>query len=240
VLVHGWMTSGAVFAELLAMWQPEGVRVVVPDLRGAGDSEPGRDGYALDRYREDVLAVLDAEQIERAVLVGHSMGGQIAQLVAAASPERTAGLVGVLPVPAVGLDLPHDVSALFRTAGGDREALGRILDMASPRLSPLVRGRLVHEAMRTATRCVAEAFEAWSAGGFAARLETLRAPTLIVASDDGFLPVDLLRERVVRPIRGARLIKLDGAGHYLPNEQPKALGAVLEAFLAGLGDGSTS
>jgi pimeloyl-ACP methyl ester carboxylesterase len=240
VLVHGWMTSGAVFAELLAAWQPAGARVLVPDLRGAGDSEPARDGYALERYREDVLAVLDAERIERAVLVGHSMGGQVAQLVASASPERVAGLVGVVPVPASGLPLPDDARGFFRSAGGNGEALGRILDMASPGLDRTIHGRLVSEALRTVPGCVAEAFDAWSAGGFAPRLPAVRAPSLIVASDDPFLPVDLLRERVAQPIRGARLVKLDGPGHYVPNEQPKALGTLLEAFLAGLGDGSSS
>lgn len=49
--------------------------------------------------------MLDAERIERAVLVGHSMGGQVAQLVASVSPERVAGLVGVVPVSASGLPL---------------------------------------------------------------------------------------------------------------------------------------
>lgn len=240
VLVHGWMTTGAVFAELLAAWQPEGVRVVLPDLRGAGDSEPAREGYALERYCEDVLAVLDAERIERAVLVGHSMGGQVVQLVASASPERVAGLVGVLPVPASGLPLLDDARGFFRSAGGNGEALGAILDMASPRLDRAIHGRLVAEALRAVPRCVAEAFDAWSAGGFAPRLAEVRAPALIVASDDPFLPMELLRERVVQPIRGARLVKLDGPGHYVPNEQPRALGALLEAFLAGLGDGSSS
>ena len=240
VLVHGWMTSGAVFAELLASWRPEGVRVIVPDLRGTGASEPARSGYALERYGQDVLAVLDAEQVGRAVLVGHSMGGQIAQLLAVTSPERVAGLVGVLPVPAAGLPLPADVSGMFRSAGGNAAALGGILDMASPRLEPAVRERLLAEALRVVPQCVAECFDSWSGGGFADRLGAVRAPALIIASDDGFLPSDLLRERVVRPIRGARLIKLDGAGHYAPNEQPKALAAALEAFLAGLGDGPRS
>jgi non-heme chloroperoxidase len=240
VLVHGWMTSGAVFAEVLEAWQPQGCRVIVPDLRGSGDSEAARDGYALERYREDVLAVLDAEHVGRAVLVGHSMGGQIAQLVAATSPERVEGLVGVLPVPASGLSLPDDARASFRSAGGNAESLGRILDMASPGLARPVRDRLLAEALRVVPGCVTECFDSWSAGGFADRLDAVRAPVLVVASDDGFLPAELLREQVVKPIRGARLVKLDGAGHYLPNEQPRALATALEAFLAGLGDGSRS
>lgn len=112
--------------------------------------------------------------------------------------------------------------------------------MASPSLERAIHACLVAEALRTVPRCVAEAFDAWPAGGFALRLAQVRAPTLIVASDDPFLPVDLLRERVAQPIRGARLVKIDGPGHYVSNEQPRALGALVDAFLAGLGDGSSS
>jgi len=53
----------------------------LPDLRGAGESGPAQ-VHELERYAQDVVAVLDAERIDSAVLVGHSMGGQIAQLVA--------------------------------------------------------------------------------------------------------------------------------------------------------------
>ncbi len=240
MLVHGWMISGALFAELLAVWQPQGARVIVPDLRGSGESEPAHSNYALERYREDVMAVIDAERVERAVIVGHSMGGQIAQLVAATFPERVAGLVGVLPVPASGLPLPEDARGLFREAGGNQEALGRIIDMASPGIDRALHARLSAEAARVAPRCVAEALDAWMAGNFEPRLASVRAPALIVGSDDPFLPAELLRQSVAAKIKGARFVKIDGAGHYLPNEQPRALSTVLEAFLAGLGDGSSS
>lgn len=229
------MTSGAVFAELLEAWQPEGVRMLVPDLRSTGESGAAHDGHALERYAQDVIAVLDAEAVSRAVLIGHSMGGQIAQLVAAASPARVAALCGVLPVPADGLPLPAEASAMFRAAGGQAELLGGILDMASPGLARPIRERLLAEALRIPPRCVAEAFDAWTSGGFGDRLGEIRAPALVVASDDPFLPVPLLQARVVQRIAGARLAKLDGAGHYAVNEQPRALAALLEAFLAGCG-----
>jgi pimeloyl-ACP methyl ester carboxylesterase len=238
VLVHGWMASSTVFDDLLAVWQPSGFRILKPDLRGAGDSEPARDGYTLARYRDDVLAVIDAERVDRAVVIGHSMGGQLSQLIAASSPERVAGLVCIVPVPASGLPLPADAGGFFRSAGGNAEALGRILDMASPGIDRAVHARLTSEAMRVQPRCVAEAFDAWSAGGFEAQLSAVRSPALIIASDDPFLPVPLLDERVASKIGSARLAKIDGAGHYPLNEQPRAIGALLEAFLAGLGDGS--
>jgi non-heme chloroperoxidase len=233
------MMSGAVFTELLEAWLPEGVTLLIPDLRSTGSSGPAQSGYALERYVDDVIAVLDAEETTRAVLIGHSMGGQVAQLIAARRPERVAGLVGVAPVPADGIALPDEVSRMFRSAGGSREALGGILDAASPMLSTSVRERLLSDAVTIAPECVARVFDTWSAGGFAGELDNVRAPALVVASDDPFLPVALLSTAFVQRIRGARITKLDGAGHYVPNEQPQALAKVLDDFMMSSRDAAS-
>jgi non-heme chloroperoxidase len=72
------------------------------------------------------------------------------------------------------------------------------------------------------------------AGGFAERLSAIKAPTLVVATDDPFLPPAFLRQAVVSLIRGARLAVLPGPGHYVQVERPRETAALLEAFLAGL------
>lgn len=234
VLVHGWMVSGAVWNDLLEAWQPEGVRLLVPDLRGAGSSEPSRSDYALARYAEDVIAVMTAAGVDRAVVAGHSMGGQIAQLVAATAPKRVEGLVLVCPVPAGGLVLPKEAHELFLHSGGNPAAQAKILELAAPKLSAPSRARLLEDAGRLSPEAIARSFEAWSVGGFAGRLGALRTPTLVVGSEDAFLPPQLLQETVVRPIFGARLVCLAGAHHYVPNERPAELAGLLEAFLAGV------
>ena len=147
--------------------------------------------------------------------------------------SQVAGLCAVLPVPADGLPLPADAAAMFRNAGGQADALGRILDMAGPGLPRAIRERLLTDALKIAPRCVAEAFDAWSRGGFAERLAAITANVTVVASDDPFLPAALLRAKVAERISGARLRTIDGAGHYAPNEQPHALAAILDEWLAG-------
>jgi pimeloyl-ACP methyl ester carboxylesterase len=236
VLIHGWMASGAVFDELVAALPMSALRVLTVDLRGTGESEAARTSHSLQSQAEDVLCAMDAAGVERAVLLGHSMGGQIAQLLAASAPARVLGVLAVSPVPAQGLPLPENVAAMFSQAGGNADALGGILDMASPGLAKPERARLLADALRISPRCIAEAFAAWSTGGFHAQLAAIRVPVLVVGSDDAFLPPDLLQAQVVDPIAGARMTKVDGAGHYVQNEKPTELGRVIDAFIAGLPD----
>lgn len=69
-------------------------RAVILDLRGHGESEPAADGdYSIQAYASDVLAVADALNLERFVLVGHSLGGAVAGAVAGKAPDRVAGLL---------------------------------------------------------------------------------------------------------------------------------------------------
>ncbi len=232
VLVHGWMTSGAVFDELLAALDPARVTAIVPDLVGAGASSRPRTGYALLRYAADVMAVIEASRVERPVVVGHSMGGQIAQLVAAASPGALAGLLLVSPVPLAGLALPPEARELFERAANDAGKLGTILDLATVALSPEARARLVEVAVDVDATALRESLDAWTAGGFEDRLADIDAPTLVVATDDPFLPRELLQAQVADAIRGARLEHLPGAGHYPQVEAPARLVAILERFLA--------
>ncbi|MFT3776224.1 MAG: alpha/beta hydrolase [Minicystis sp.] len=235
LLVHGWMVDGRVYDPLLGALDHKGCRFIVPDLRGAGSSDKPASGYSLARFAADVQAILEHEARGPAVVVGHSMGGQIAQLVASAVPAKVAGLALLCTVPAEGMALPPDAAGLFRTSGGDRGKQATILGLACKDLSTADRDALLDGAGAIPPSCIAEVFEAWSGGAGADRLGAIAAPTLVVASDDPFLPPDFLRAKVVDPIARARLVVVPGAGHYVQVERARETAAVLGAFLAGLG-----
>ncbi|MCB9594274.1 MAG: alpha/beta hydrolase [Sandaracinaceae bacterium] len=230
VLVHGWMTSGAVFDDLVAALEGARLRIVVPDLVGSGASSRPETGHELLRFAADVLAVIEHAGLERPVVLGHSMGGQIAQLVAAAMTDL-AGLVLVNPVPLGGLTLPDDARGLFSSAAGDAGKLGTILDLATVALAPADKARLVEVAMSVSEASIVESLEAWTTGGLVDRLDEVRAPTLVVATDDPFLPRELLQAEVADRIAGARLAHLPGAGHYPSVEKPAELAALIRGFL---------
>lgn len=235
ILVHGWMVSGAVYDDLIGAFDTTGLKLIVPDLRGTGGSGRPDTGYTLERHAKDLLAIADHEGARSFVVVGNSMGGQLAQWIAASEPDRVEGLVLLCSVPASGIALPDDARALFRGSAGKREAQSTILGLACKQLSDASRERLLDDAGNIPAACIEENFDAWTAGGFAERLARITAPTLVVATDDPFLPPDFLKQTTVAPIKRARLSVLPGPGHYPQVESPRETAAVLQAFVAGLG-----
>lgn len=234
IAVHGWMVASSVHDDLLAALDTTGLRIVVPDLRGAGESPKPQSGYSIEAYARDILALADELGARSFVLVGHSMGGAISQWIAAHAPERVEGMVLLCPVPASGVPFPPEAAALFRNAD-NAAAHTAILGMACTNLSDAGRTRLLAAAATVPTHCIAEAFDSWSGASFADDLGAVTARTLVVATDDPFLPPDFLRQTIVAKISGARLAVIRGAGHYVGVERPAETAAVITAFLAGLG-----
>jgi pimeloyl-ACP methyl ester carboxylesterase len=232
LLVHGWMTSSVVYTELASALSAAGYRVILPDLRGAGDSDDASSGYGLDAYVSDMRALLDHLNIEECTVVGHSMGGQIASLLCLEDPDRVTAQVLLCPVPASGLPLPDDALGLFRSASGNPQALGTILDIATVNLSDADKETLVTTATAISADCLQSSLDTWQAGGFAERLGDTRARTLVVASEDPFLPVPFLQEAVADRIPNAKLVVIPGAGHYVHVEQADATRDTLLGFLA--------
>ncbi|GIG70777.1 alpha/beta fold hydrolase [Phytomonospora endophytica] len=107
LLLHGVTGSGAAWERVADALGPRW-RIYAPDMRGHGaSSRPG--DYSFEAMRDDVLALMDALGVPEAVLVGHSMGGIAAYLLAAARPERVSGLVLVETPPPVPLGRPAPV-----------------------------------------------------------------------------------------------------------------------------------
>ncbi|MBA2626229.1 MAG: alpha/beta fold hydrolase [Acidimicrobiia bacterium] len=109
VLLHGWPDRGRLWDHQVAALVEAGHRVVVPDLRGFGDSDrpDGVEAYGILHLAGDVLGVLDRLEVERAAVVGHDWGAGLAWALASFSPDR----VERLAVLSVG----HPLS--FRAAG---------------------------------------------------------------------------------------------------------------------------
>jgi non-heme chloroperoxidase len=225
--VHGWMASGRVWDALCS--ELTEVRLIVPDLRGAGASAAVTSAITLERMARDVAELMCAQD-EPVDLVGHSMGGQIAMLAALYAPERVRSLALLTPVPPDGLTLPAEVAESFRGAGGKRAALNEILLAATRQLSEADRQMLVEDALQIAPSCIAEGFDAWSSARFAERVGAIAHETLVLATDDPFLPSALLDQRIVQRISTARLTYLAGAGHYPQVESPRETALQLRMF----------
>lgn len=208
---------------------------IATDHLGTGTSDtPERVEWSTRRFARDVVSVLDELGIGRAHVYGTSMGGRVAQWLAADHPDRVGALVlgattggGAGAVPA-GPDVLRPLSADPRTA---REALTEL--MVSPSWRRAHPGPLtvlgddtMSERARREHRRASARHDAWDA------LPGITAPTLVLhGTEDAFTPPEngtLLAGR----IPGARLHLVDGARHaYFLERRTEASGAVLD-FLA--------
>ncbi|GAA1217542.1 alpha/beta fold hydrolase [Prauserella alba] len=237
-----------------SMWWPQrerlaaaGWRVVVPDLRGYGET-PGDDACTpLEVFAGDLLALLDELDIESFALGGLSMGGQIALathrllrerseqyrlrelLIAASSP---------LPEDAAGVVARHATADRLLTEGMHGfagEMLPRMLAPGSIRTLPAT-VRHVHRMMTTAPAQGAAAALRGRAmrPDYRPELTEIAVPTLVVVGDhDTVTPVPVARDMADAVPRG-RLLVLDGTAH-LPNlEHEVAFNDAVQHFLGAL------
>lgn len=233
-LIHGWAMSGAVFDDVITHLDCKHQRFIVPDLRGAGGSDKPESNYTFENYAADVLAVADHLGIERFVVVGHSMGGQIAQWLAAFHAERILGVVLVCPASAAGFHVDEEAKNSLANAGGNREVLRAIMQSVCQNPAPTVLEKLLADSMRTAPIAARESFHTSRQGGFSHALVEIRAPTLVIATDDPFISPHVLEAEIVSKISGAQMAILPGPGHYAPVERPHETAALLTAFFAAL------
>jgi pimeloyl-ACP methyl ester carboxylesterase len=216
-------------------WQPElrrlpGATVHALDLPGHGRSDgPGCD--AISDYVAVLVGFLDATGTARAVLVGHSMGGGIAQMTALTHPERVAGLVLV----GTGARLRVAPAILDGVLGDFEGAIELITRFAWATGAPEELVRLGRQAMaETPPQVLYGDFVACDSFDVLARLGEIGAPTLVVAGTaDQLIPLKYgayLAEHVPH----ARLVTLQGGGHMMALEQPGAVAAAVTEFLKEL------
>ncbi len=138
-------------------------------------------------------------------------------------------------MPVGGLPLPPDVAGFFRSSGGSRDAQGGIVDKACLVITPDAKSALLDDAGTIAPEWIAHTLDLFTRGGDASELSKITSPTLVVATDDPFLPPAVLQEHVVSRVKNARIEVLRGPGHYPQIERRDETAAILQRFWADQG-----
>jgi branched-chain amino acid transport system permease protein len=231
VLVHGNWASKRWWQPLMQRL-PASYRAVALDLRGCGGTQGPDHGYTIAEHATDLRAFLDALGIERAVLVGHSLGGAVVTQLALAAPERVHALVLVAPAPVDGMQIDRQVYAQLPLLKQNRWLLSHALGSTMPGVpNGAFREALIDDAARTRLSAVTgntRALERWSV---APQLHHLRVPTLIVRGEDDRL---ITRAHVLRwrqYVANSRLVTIHRCGHSPNVERPDVLAEVVFSFL---------
>lgn len=223
VLLHGWSLSSAVFDEALAALATE-FRVLAPDLRGHGDSDPGP-GYAFAELAADLRQWLTALQLSRFSLLGWSLGGQVALELCGMSDGAVERLLLIATTPrfTAGADWAHglpegQVQAMARNLKRDyRQTMAGFRDLMLAGEETLTEERRQQiEALTGAPPPLAVALAALDGlrhGDQRALLATIACPTLVMHGDLDRIALPGAGRFLAEGIAGARLARLPGVAH---------------------------
>lgn len=236
VFLHYWGGSHRTWTPVIEGLDP-GHGVVAYDQRGWGASSVVPGPFTLDQLGDDALRVIESCDIEGYVLVGHSMGGKTAQLLAARRPSGLAGVVLVAPAPAVPVGVSPAQQEALAHAYDSAETVSWSIDHALTHrgLTPQLRAQVIEDSLRGSR----EARDAWPRDGLVQDIgdavTAIDVPVLVLAGDDDQVdPPATLEAHLLPHIPSARIQLLSGTGHLSPLEVPEQVAAHIESFVSRL------
>jgi 3-oxoadipate enol-lactonase len=232
----------------------EGVRTIVPDLRGHGASELGSDlpigGFArvpdaptltMAQLASDTLALLDGLSLSSAVFVGCSIGGYVMLELWRRAPQRIRGLAFICskPQPDAEANFVKRADTIAKARAGAREALFDGMAQASIGATARAKRPEIVPELRARMTMTSDAIVAVQAG-LAVRPDsvptasTITVPVLAVAGGEDFAVSPAEMEAFRAAPGGCRMHVLSDAGHFAAYEQPEKVGGFVADWLRGL------
>lgn len=241
VLAHGFTGNSRNWA-LTAPALRERFRIISPDHRGHGlsDKPTAREDYDLDLLADDLYQLLAGIDVKSCYLVGHSMGGMVAQLLTLAHPEVVRALVLV----DTAAEIPRSLSAKERYQERQRlvrmaeeEGMEAVFEEQLKAADPQVRSNQAfvktwrEQFLMTSVHAYIGGANGMSTRqSVADRLGEIKVPTLIVCGekDEPFLePSKVMHEKIA----GSELVIIPGCGHTPQIETPAEFNRILAEFL---------
>jgi pimeloyl-ACP methyl ester carboxylesterase len=214
LLVHGFPLDHHLWDEIVPLLE-DTFDVILPDLRGFGESTTVDSFYTLDDFASDLAGLLDHLSIQKAAIAGHSMGGYIALAFARLFPERVRGL-GLVASQAAA-DTEERKQGRYKSAAEVAEhGIGSVVETmttkftADERLQAYARTSMERQrpaAYIGALKAMAERLDSTPL------LSTFNFPVVVIHGDaDSLVPIDRARE-VKAALQQAHLVEIPGAGH---------------------------
>ena len=216
-----------------------GCRAVLPDLIGFGYSDkPPEAQYTLDFFVECLVQTLDAARIDRATIVGNSLGGAIALGLALAHPQRVERLV--LMAPGGLNDLPDylampGMAAMFQLYGSGQapseERMRQFFREAFVFDPDVVTDDLVHERSELAKLQIPQVMKTLKVPNLTARLPEIQCPTLSLWGINEKMMPESGVLRLAKGLRNGRMVLVPNCGHWVMIEHRDLFNRMLLDFL---------
>ena len=241
VLIHGGLMDRRMWDDQLTVFT-ERYRVIRYDIRGYEKSDPPREKFS---HVEDLYSLLKSLSVDRAYIMGLSLGGMIAIDFTLEHPEMIDALIPV----ASGLNgyqysdaekLEPKFKAIFKA--GESEGIGRAVELLLdlPYFVPVDESSEIRQRMRTMAKenyntwSVPQDIHIWSLPPSIERLSEVKVPTLIIVGDHEVADILGVADTLASKIAGAEKVIIKGAGHHVNMEKPEEFNRAVLHFLSTL------
>jgi pimeloyl-ACP methyl ester carboxylesterase len=236
LLVHGLGSSARDWEAQLPEFSAR-FTCIVPDVRGFGQSDKPPGPYSVAEWADDLHALLDHLGHERVDVVGYSMGGAITFQMAVDRPERFHRMVILNSLPSFAIDhWRKHIELWTRLLVVRFLSMDRMARILANRLFPgpdqgALRDTMIERYAVNETGPYLSAVRALAGWTVADRLEGLKMPTLVIAAEEDYTPMES-KEAFVREMSNARLVRVANSRHGTPFDQPEIFNQLVLDFLA--------
>lgn len=232
VLIHGYPLDHTIWDEVAPLLK-EDFELIIPDLRGFGESDVMEADDSIIGFASDIAGLLNHLKIKKAYLAGHSMGGYVALAFAREFPERASGLAMVSSQMLA--DSPEGKERRYATAKQVlNEGVKGVVDSLTPKLSADTRVQEFARDLMSRQRPlgVISALNAMAERPDSTDLlPTFKFPVVIIHGDaDALIPFERARE-MKAALPSAHFVELAGLGHMPMMENAQAIAEALQFFV---------
>lgn len=230
IFVHGWSCDGRYWHKQVPAFANE-YQIITVDLAGHGHSSLNRSNFSTLSFAKDVKAVIDKENVNKAILVGHSMGGGVITEVTRLMPEKIVGIIGIDALKNVG-DIIHqsavdDIAKPFET--DFKSATKEFVSLMLPKTADQQLATWLIEDMSSAPKDIAlSAFRnhlgQYVNGEAAAVFKDITTP--VVSIDAKVWPT--MPDKNRKHINDYQLFYIEDTGHFPMLEKPEEFNTLLK------------
>lgn len=231
LFIHGNLGSSRWWERVMAAL-PEGIRAVAPDLRGCGDSDQPEVPWSMADLADDLRQFLQAMGIERCAVVGHSLGGGVAQQLAVDYPQAVSRLVLINSAAPGGLQTPEAALAQIEAWSAMPQVIKGALGTMMPTApDDEFKAALLEDAAVKSNGAWVRNGRALNGMDLTSRVGGLECPTLVIYGQQDPLVKLEMAEQTRELIPGAVLEVWPEIGHSAPAEAPERLAERVAEFV---------
>ncbi|HEY0298169.1 MAG TPA: alpha/beta hydrolase [Arachidicoccus sp.] len=233
LFIHFWGGSSGTWKPVTDILHTK-YRCVRFDQRGWGKSDKPESGYDINSLADDVMALVEALRLDDYILVGHSMGGKIAQTVAGRKPKGLRKLILIAPSPAAPTIMPPEMKQAMIAAytsleniTGTIEQVFKASDLSIECKQQVIKDMQQHSA---------EARRGWPELALeedvSGCLPNIQIPTFVIAGENDIVDApDRLKQEVVQKIPNAEMAVIPNVGHLIMLQAPQKVAELINVFV---------